>query len=173
MKTNKFGEMIFDETDLCDQLMVGNPIWEVKDITVDDSINLEKLIGSVEDPGSLLTWAFSEGRDITVPEFDRARQNHWFMPEEYKNIDIAEFVLGLCTTQEQLQRVGEELILFQEKNLFDLLKYLKYLVDTMRENQIIWGVGRGSSVASYVLYLLGVHKVDSMFYDLDVREFLR
>jgi DNA polymerase III alpha subunit len=34
-------------------------------------------------------------------------------------------------------------------------------------------VGRGSSVASYVLYLLGVHRIDSMFYDLDPSEFLR
>jgi DNA polymerase III alpha subunit len=57
--------------------------------------------------------------------------------------------------------------------LFDLLRYLVYLVDVMKQNQVIWGVGRGSSVASYVLYLLGVHRIDSMFYDLDVTEFLR
>jgi DNA polymerase III alpha subunit len=65
------------------------------------------------------------------------------------------------------------LLLFQERNLFDLLRYLKYLVDTLRANNMIWGVGRGSSVASYVLYLLGVHRIDSMFYDLDPTEFLR
>jgi DNA polymerase III alpha subunit len=64
-------------------------------------------------------------------------------------------------------------LMFQERNLFDLLRYLKYLVDTLRANNMIWGVGRGSSVASYVLYLLGVHRIDSMFYDLDAREFLR
>jgi DNA polymerase III alpha subunit len=63
--------------------------------------------------------------------------------------------------------------LFQERNLFDLLRYLKYLVDTLQANRMIWGVGRGSSVASYVLYLLGVHRIDSMFYDLDPSEFLR
>ena len=63
--------------------------------------------------------------------------------------------------------------MFQERNLFNLLKYLKYLVDTMQSNKVIWGVGRGSSVASYVLYLLGVHKIDSMYYDLDPGEFLR
>ena len=63
--------------------------------------------------------------------------------------------------------------MFQERNLFNLLKYLKYLVDIMRDNNVIWGVGRGSSVASYVLYLLGVHRIDSMYYDLDPGEFLR
>ena len=64
-------------------------------------------------------------------------------------------------------------MLFQERNLFDLLRYLKYLVDTLRANHMIWGVGRGSSVASHVLYLLGVHRINSIFYDLDVQEFLR
>ena len=57
--------------------------------------------------------------------------------------------------------------------MLDLLNYMIYLVDFMRENKIVWGVGRGSSVASYVLYLIGVHKIDSLYYDLDVAEFLR
>jgi DNA polymerase III alpha subunit len=57
--------------------------------------------------------------------------------------------------------------------MFDLLFYLKYLVDTLRENKVLWGVGRGSSVASYVLYLIGVHKIDSLKYNLDIAEFLK
>ena len=65
------------------------------------------------------------------------------------------------------------LLLYQERDLFNLLRYLVYLVDIMKDNHIIWGVGRGSSVASYVLYLLEIHKVDSMYYDLDINEFLR
>jgi DNA polymerase III alpha subunit len=43
----------------------------------------------------------------------------------------------------------------------------------MSEHKLIWGVGRGSSVASYVLYKLGVHRIDSLYYDLDPAEFLR
>jgi len=95
------------------------------------------------------------------------------MPQSYKDMDIAKWIIEQCKTQPELQRVAEELLLFQERGLFDLLKYLKYLVDTMRDNEVIWGVGRGSSVASYVLYLIGIHKVDSMYYDLPVNEFLR
>jgi DNA polymerase III alpha subunit len=79
----------------------------------------------------------------------------------------------LCATDEQKDRVNEELELFIQHGMLDLLFYLKYLVDTMRSNNIVWGVGRGSSVASYVLYLLGVHKVDSIKYGLDIREFLK
>ena len=95
------------------------------------------------------------------------------MPEEYKQLDSASLVISRCTTPEQLQRCGQELLLYQARDLFDLLRYLVYLVDVMTDNHVIWGVGRGSSVASYVLYLLGVHRIDSMFYDLDIGEFLR
>ena len=95
------------------------------------------------------------------------------MPDEYRNMDIAKWVLEQCQTQAELQRTGTELLLFQEKNLFTLLCYLKYLVDTMRKHNVLWGVGRGSSVASYVLYLIGVHRINSLYYDLPIDEFLK
>lgn len=110
---------------------------------------------------------------ISVAEFDRQHQQHWLMPKQYAELDIAEHVLSLCQTTAELQRCGQELLMFQERGLFDLLRYLKYLVDTMQQNNIVWGVGRGSSVSSYVLYLLKVHKIDSLYYDLDAAEFLR
>jgi len=173
MKNNKFGEIILDETDLCDLVMQGRDITEMPGATVAAELDLPTLISHLENPGNLVTWRVPEQRDIDLAEFDRERQAQWFMPKEYQQIDIAQHVLDLCTTQAQLQRAGDELLLFQERDLFDLLRYLRYLVAVMRENHIIWGVGRGSSVASYVLYLLGVHRIDSLFYDLDPREFLR
>jgi len=173
MLTNKFGEIVLTEQDLCDAVMQGQQIWTVPRVTVDPDIDLECLASRLEDPAAVLTWTFPENSDISVPEFDHIRQSHWFMPDEYKRMDIAKHVLELCVTDAELQRVGEELLLYQEHDLFDLLRYMKYLVDVMRENHVIWGVGRGSSVASYVLYLLGVHRINSMYYDLDPREFLR
>lgn len=95
------------------------------------------------------------------------------MPEQYKNMDIAAWILGKCQTDQERQRVGQELLLFLERDLFDMLKYLKYLVDTMRVNNIVWGVGRGSSVSSYVLFLLGVHKINSLYFGLEIGEFLK
>ena len=53
------------------------------------------------------------------------------------------------------------------------LGFLIYLIDLMRTNNIVWGVGRGSSVSSYILYLIGVHKVNSILYKLDINDFLR
>jgi DNA polymerase III alpha subunit len=108
-----------------------------------------------------------------VEGFDRHCQSKWYMPKEYQDLDIAEHILSLCKTQEELQRVGQELLLYADRELLDLLRYLKYFVDTMRSNKVVWGLGRGSSVASYVLYLLGVHKINSMYYDLDIHEFLK
>jgi hypothetical protein len=173
MKTNKFGEIIYGEDDVCNVLMQGRNVFELEYLTVDTDVNIEQLASLLEDPGMLMTWNLPADNSISVSEFDHTCQGHWFMPDEYKHMDIAEYVLSLCSTQEQLQRCGQELMLFQERNLFDLLKYLKYLVDVMRENNVIWGVGRGSSVASYVLYLLGVHRIDSLYYELDPAEFLR
>jgi len=69
--------------------------------------------------------------------------------------------------------VGKELLMYQKRDLFMLLQYMKYLVDLMRENNIVWGVGRGSSVSSFVLFLIGIHRINSLYYDLDIEEFLK
>jgi len=173
MKQNKFGQLVFSQNDMCDLLMQGHNVDSLKHVVVDQTVNLEELVMHIERPNSLLTWTFPYNQDTSVPEFHLTQQMNWHMPEEYKQLDIAAYILRLCTTEAELQRCGEELLLYQERDLFNLLKYLKYLVDIMIENKIIWGVGRGSSVASYVLYKLGVHRIDSMYYDLDPQEFLR
>jgi len=111
--------------------------------------------------------------DCTPEEYHRQNQQTWHMPAEYAEFDIAKWLLDQCETDEQRQRVGQELMMYLERGLFDLLNFLRYMVQVMRDNNIVWGVGRGSSVASYVLYLIGVHKIDSLYYDLDVTDFLR
>jgi DNA polymerase III alpha subunit len=173
MQTNKFGQIVLDQDDLFDLIMQGQDISVMPCVTVHESVNVQHLIQQVPNADSLLTWQSAGQDDLTVQQFDRDCQSKWHMPQQYQELDIAEHVISLCQTQVQLQRVAQELLLFQDRNLFDLLRYLKYLVDTMRANNVIWGVGRGSSVSSYVLYLLGVHQVDSVFYDLDIQEFLR
>ena len=111
--------------------------------------------------------------DLDVVDFHKQNQNNWNMPNKYKNMDIAKYILDLCKTDAELQRVGKELLLYQERGMFNLLCFLVYMVDVMRDNNVVWGVGRGSSVASYVLYLIGIHKINSLYYDLDIEEFLR
>jgi DNA polymerase III alpha subunit len=165
MITNKFGQPVYSENDVFSNIMQGidGNNFLVNDIDVDtiNAITETELVKQYIEPNA------------SVEEFDRQNQANWYMSNEYKELDIAEYILSLCNTQEELQRCGEELLMYQDRNLFDLLKYLTYLVDTMKENNVIWGVGRGSSVSSYVLYKLGIHRIDSMYYNLEVNEFLR
>jgi len=172
MIKNKFGEQIYNDEDVCDLLMQGRDFSVFNGMLV-DRINVEEMAHILENVPEFVEYDKVCQEDLTQEQYDHRCQNTWFMPEQYKNLDIAAHVLNLCKTDAELQRVGEELLLYQERDLFNLLRYLKYLVDVMTENHVIWGVGRGSSVASYVLYLLGVHRIDSMYYDLDPREFLR
>ena len=173
MIQNKFGEMIFSESDVCDLVMQGRDLGSIKGMLVDSSVDIEQVIRYVENYNHTLSYPVLQADNVSVPAFDLKQQRNWHMPEQYKNLDIAQHVLDLCNTEAELQRCGQELLLYQERDLFPLLQYLAYLVDIMRENHVIWGVGRGSSVASYVLYKLGVHRIDSLFYDLSVDEFLR
>ena len=168
MILDEYGRVALEEDDIIDIMMTDPTVMPrtamVKDV---DLSAIRELVDEIYD------FQQYNKLDVTVPEYDALNQVNWLMPAEYKDMDIAKWILEQCETEPELQRVGEELLLFQERDLFDLLRYLKYLVDTMRANGVIWGVGRGSSVASYVLYLIGIHKIDSMYYDLSITEFLR
>jgi len=169
MTTDQYGQIVYSEQDLCDFVMQGHDLNKFDGLLVTGNI-LENAATILDNVPNLIKYQES---NISVGEFDQQLQNTWLMPEKYKQLDIAEHIIGLCKTEEELQRVAQELMLFQERDLFNLLRYLVFLVDLMKEYRVIWGVGRGSSVASYVLYLLGVHRINSLFYDLDPNEFLR
>ena len=168
MFTDLYGQQVYSERDLID-LYLTNPDIRPKNILVSEPIAFDKSLYLKHIP-KLIEYAAST---VTVNDFDNERRNNWFMPAEYKTFDIANFILDQCNGDAELQRAGEELILYQERDLFMLLRYLKYLVDTMRKNKIVWGVGRGSSVSSFVLYLIGIHRINSLFYQLDISEFLK
>ena len=170
MKYDQYGQTYTTSNELCD-LLYKNPKLDISLFQVEDSIEYNRSVAELHAELDLLD--SYHNIDMSVEEFDRVLQTNWRMPVEYRELDIAEYVLSLCKEEHELQRVGQELLLYQERNLFDLLRYLKYLVDTLRKNNVVWGVGRGSSVASYVLFLLGVHKIDSLYYNLDIDEFLK
>lgn len=173
MRTDRYGQIILGEQDLVNLVMKGHEVWNLKRVTVDHDVDIEQAIKLIAEPSAMVQWTFPDDSDIAVPDWDHLQQQQWYMPDSYKNTDIAAHVLDLCETDAELQRCGEELIMYQERGLMNLLRYLRYLVDVMRDNYVIWGVGRGSSVASFVLYKLGVHRINSLHYELDPAEFLR
>jgi len=168
MQNDIYGRQVLTEDDIFIAYL-RDPDFKIHNALVETSIKFDSELSIDVLPELSLYKKLS----ITVEEFDRQNQSNWYMPDEYKNLDIAKWVLDQCKEDFELQRAGEELILYQERDLFPLLCYCKYLVDTMRENNIVWGVGRGSSVASYVLYLIGIHRVNSIFYDLSIDEFIK
>jgi DNA polymerase III alpha subunit len=98
---------------------------------------------------------------------------HWFIPEEYRTMDILDWLNKRCATEEIKERVSKEYSLYSKHNMIPVLKTMKYIVDTLRAHNVVWGVGRGSSVASYVLHLIGVHKIDSIKYNIPIEEFFK
>lgn len=165
MRLDQYSNPIFNEQDLFEALYKGQTIPD--HIFVDPSSEIDQL---KEISG--LQFSNWDSIDINIEGVDRARQQDWFMPEEYKNMDIIEWVISK-SPKENLERTAEELEAFAERDMLNLLRWLKYFVDTCTKENILWGLGRGSSVASYVLYLIGVHNIDSVKYNLDWQEFLR
>jgi DNA polymerase III alpha subunit len=167
MHTDIYGQIVLNHDDVIDQLMIDRE-WSPKKCLIDFDFCPNTL-----EINSFPTLDKHTVLNISIEEFDKKCQSSWKMPSEYKKLDIAEWVLNQCKTDAERQRVGEELLMYLDRDAFPLLQYLKYLVDTMRKHKIVWGVGRGSSVASYVLYLIGVHHIDSLYFDLDINEFLK
>ena len=168
MIVDNHGQIILTETELCG-LYFKNPTANIKKCILDTDVAIHQDLDLSNIP-ELVKWV-QDGR--TTAEFDREQQANWNMPDEYKNMDIAAWVLAQCSEEIELQRVGTELLMYLDRDLFPLLQYLKYLVDTMRKYNIVWGVGRGSSVSSYVLFLIGIHRINSIHYELDINDFLR
>lgn len=170
LKTDQFGRTIISDMQLS-ELFYIMPDLVLSNIQITDPQKYNAAVAS-----EYLDWTKLEKLEdisVSVDEYHKQNQQTWFMPEEYANMDIAKYVLDQCSDQNELQRAGQELLIYAERDLFPLLQYLKYLVDTMRANNIVWGVGRGSSVASFVLYLLGIHRIHSLRHNLDFGEFMR
>ena len=164
MINDKFGNFIYEEKDILELTYQEKTIL-IEQVYCDPSIKIDGLKLKTIDENIY---------DLAVKEFDTLCQNEWLMPEEYKNLDIKTYLLNKIDPWDyRYLRLTEELEEFDNRNMLDLLRWLKYLIDTARSNHIVWGVGRGSSVASYALYLLGVHKIDPIKYNLDYKDFLR
>lgn len=112
-----------------------------------------------------------EKLDYPRPKLSIDPEN-WFLPNEYKIMDIEGFLTDQCPAENR-DRLSKELELYRKHNMVPVLKAMKYLVDVFRKNNVVWGVGRGSSVASYALYLIGIHKIDSVKYSLPISEFFK
>jgi len=172
MRTDNAGRVVLNTND-CIELLYNDKFKDNLLIDIDSDVDLYNKYTYIMNVGYPL---LEQVGDIdNIDEFDKLNQKTWFMPEEYKKLDIA-YVLIEKARKKPLTyhrlRTEAELTIYEKRGLLDLLRFLMYLVDVMRNSNIVWGVGRGSSVASYVLFLIGTHKVDSIKYKLNFNEFL-
>lgn len=168
MINDYYGRPIYTERDLVDIYMT-NPEQKLKGVLTDKKLEIDPNL-EIENVPELIEHTLAQ---VSVADFDEEMRSKWHMPTKYRELDIAKWLLEQCKHEEEIQRVGKELLLYQKRGQFQLLQYMKYLVDLMREHNIVWGVGRGSSVSSFVLFLIGIHRINSIYYGLDVEEFLK
>ena len=168
-KINEHGDVIFSEEDVID-ILYTNPNFDISKLYLSD---IEQYQNSLKDLGVDLP-LLSKAPDRQAKDiFDKENCEQWHMPEKYYQINVLQWLLDKCQNDEEKMRVQMEYDLFEKKNFVRVLQFLIYFVDTLRANNIVWGVGRGSSVASFCLFLIGVHKINPLLYNLDITEFLR
>jgi len=169
MRIDDYGRVILDEEELFDLLHAGGKISEV--LTEAHIPQFDAMCERFGHP------EYNLQRPAALPhspEVEHAeRTSRWMIPDELHSVDVRVFLLTLCDSEAERARINEEMDLYEERGLLPVLRLMVYLVDHFRTNKIVWGVGRGSSVASYVLFKIGVHKIDSMKYGLSIKEFLK
>jgi DNA polymerase III alpha subunit len=170
MRLDKYKNPIFSEQDLFDALYSGH------EFSVEDTMLVEQRTDDIRNLETSVGFKFLEPYQthFEIADYDMACQSDWNMPDDYKAMDIEQWVRDQGPPWDpNFTRIEEELAAYKARNMLDLLRWLKYFVDTCSKEQVLWGLGRGSSVASYVLYLIGVHNIDPIKYNLDWQEFLR
>ena len=169
IKINETGDCIFTEEDAIDSLYT-NPDFDISKLFFEDT---EQYNNSIKNTGIDLQQLQTVPKQPTPAKVDAANIANWFMPQKYYELNVLEWLLNKCQNDTEKKRVEQEYLLFEKKNFIKVLQFLIYFIDTLRENNIVWGVGRGSSVASFCLFLIGVHKINPLQYNLNIAEFLR
>ena len=171
VKVNMYGQAILSSVDLRDLLLQGKNIGHLN-VVRDDEIELFEKYQSMLLPEAI-TFLDAPEENLTFDEFHQRCADEWIFPAVYQQIDVLSWLLDKCKTQQEIDRVHQEYALYKERDLIILLRLFIFLVDYMRKNKFVWGVGRGSSVSSYILYLIGVHRVDSLKYGFDIKDYLK
>lgn len=168
-RVNSLGQVILSNQQLCNLILQGK---NINNVVVEDSDDYQKYLkykNEILDK----THELSLESNQQLEDFHIAHSNTWLFPKEYQQIDVLKWLLSKCSNQQQIDRVKLEFQIYQERQLVMLLRFFIYLVDYFRKNNYIWGVGRGSSVASYILFIIGIHRVDSIKYNLPISEYLK
>lgn len=111
--------------------------------------------------------------NISINDIDESVSPEIFCDEDYETLINNIISKRRDDTEESLHtdRVEKELEFFINSDNMPLLCSIEKLIGRFKEDNIVWGVGRGSSCASYVLFLLEVHDINPIKYDISFTEF--
>lgn len=166
---NDYGQVAYTADGLIDLLYRSENIKELTAIDDPKIRQFNREISTLdEEPLKIL-----HDLDIELKDFDAQLQKEWLFPAEAQTVDLLPWLLVQCKTDVEKERVRKEWAAFEAANWIMVLRLIYWLVGVMRENNVVWGVGRGSSVSSFILYLIGIHKVNPLKYNLDFGEFIR
>lgn len=167
------GSVSVEAEDLLSRLKLGSSV---------KGVFVEKMTPEIEKFNRLMP---KEKRIVAREKADIHHNFTWNVPQTYLELNVIEYVIEkfnkladkekLTSIQraERLERLASELNLYFSYSLMDVLSVMIYIIDTFKAENIVWGVGRGSSVSSYVLYVLEVHDIDSVKFNLDIEDFLK
>jgi DNA polymerase III alpha subunit len=164
------GDSTLDSSKLSQFIQLGKSLVGIfTDEITDDIKQFNKLVSPQE--------------QIRVKESVNPLDFSWNIPSEYQNINLIDYLAEQLDircdnlTEQQWNdraiRISTELSLYEKLDLTNVLRTIIYIINTLDSQNIVWGVGRGSSVSSFVLFLIGVHDVDSVLYELNIDDFLR
>ena len=171
LAVNRYGQAILSSDHLRELLLQGKNISHLNAV-LDDEIELFQKYQTELLPVGV-TFLDAPEEILTFDEFHQKCADDWIFPKTYQNIDVRSWLLDKCKTEAEINRVNTEYAMYEERDLIMLLRLFIYLISYLREKKYIWGVGRGSATSSFCLYLIGVHRVNSILYNLDIKDFLK
>ena len=174
MISNEYGQVKFTSDEIISMIYCGQ---NIDDCGFEDQQELHKHNSYSKNFGIEHLSDIKTIKDSPI-DYHATLSSNWKMPDHIKNMDVFHYLSDQLvakgyTGNEYKQRLLDEFNEYKSRNMLNVIKFLKYLMDTCMANNIVLGIGRGSSVSSLLLHLLDVHYIDPVKYNLDYKEFLR
>jgi len=166
------GEVVAKHDLLVKQALSGEVFTSLRAIAHPD-IKQYNISSGFENPIEI--WEDSGQDTMTGPSEDTFS---WTIPKKFLNLDVGELCITALedkrlTDDIYIERLSWELKKMDEKNMHQFVRCLLYVTHQFKEKGVLWGVGRGSSCASLIMYLLGINKVDPVKYGIPAEEFFK
>lgn len=151
---------------IVDLLIHGVPISKIAALECDDDIlEYNRLADEPMKSGDI--------QISFAPDFN------WQIPSKFANLDISQYLIDVLENRFALnadflkyqERLQIELNEIHVRSLSNLIRALIFVIDYFKTNNVVYGVGRGSSCASLALFLIGVHCIDPIKYSISHLEF--